>query len=179
MAIFLPGRFLHVGTPRCASTATHEALKTIPGVKVFNQHMDIAEMRKYHHGPYRGEFAFATVRNPYDLAVTWYLRSKFKGTFVEFLRDYKHRLMERDGRLFWATIGCHEIMRYETLQEDFDAILEHLGISQRRLPTMNPTDGKESWRSYYDQEALDLANQRFGNEIEQFGYERLEDAWPS
>jgi len=177
MAIFLPGKFLHLGTPRCASTATHRALRTLPGIKEFHQHMDLKEMIRYQHGPYRGELAFATVRNPYDVLVTWFIRmhSSIRAmSFLDFVTSYQNKDLERDGRLFFTCVDGVEVMRYETLQVDFDAMLAKIGLEPIQLERHNPTEIKKPWRTYYDEEILAAVNERFGHEFDRYGYERLE-----
>lgn len=140
--------------------------------------MDLKEMLQYQHDPYRGELAFATVRNPYDVMVTWFIqmRSSIRNMpFLEFVKSYQNKDLERDGRLFFTCVDGVEIMKYETLQADFDAILDRVGINRTELKLHNPTGYKKKpWRTYYDPESLAVVNERFGHEFDRYGYEMLD-----
>ena len=175
MAALLPGKFLYLGTPRAASTATHDALKAIPGVKIFNQHITRAAMIEEGMGPYQGEFTFAAVRNPYDLVVSWWLRSRplKTDTFLDFLRHHQNKHFEIDGRLFWMCVEDVEVMHYETLQEDLNRIVTGLGLDPVTMRLMNVTPRKKRWRKYYGPEEIEALNDRFGHEIDRYGYDRL------
>lgn len=178
MAVLLPHKFLFLGTPRSGSTCTHTALKAIPGALVFSQHISRSAMIEHHIGPYRGEFTFLAVRNPYDLLVTWWLRSRPKKqeAFVDFIRTYENKHFVKDGRLFFLVEDDMEIIRYETLQEDLDRVLEGLELEPRPLSRMNVTRKKEPWQTYYGPEEIRALNDRFGDEVERYGYELLDPA---
>ena len=174
MAVLLPGKFLYLGTPRCGSSAVHDALKNVPEVKLFHQHITVPEIKRVHSG-LGPELRMATVRNPYDLVVTWWLRARRNDrvTLLEFVRDFQHRLFERDGRLFYLCTDDVEILRYETLQEDLDRNLAKAGVRPVVLDRVNVTEGKRDWRSYYGPEEIAAVEERFGHEMDRYGYERL------
>lgn len=176
MAVLLPGKFLCLGTPRTGSTCVHHALGAIPGAKVFNQHLRRSVLIEENMGPYRGEHTFLVVRNVYDLMVSWWLRSRTGMPFVEYITTYDNKHFVEDGRLFWLVEDDMEILRYESLQQELDAVLARLGIDPRPLPFLNATRDKRPWRSYFGRSEVRATNDRFGDEMARYGYEMLDPA---
>lgn len=176
MAAFLPGKFLYLATPRTGSTAVCVALREFGARSVHGgQHVGIDQVKNYN-----GEFTFTAVRNPYDMVASWYHMMKVaKGivadmSMAEFVRTYEVHDFVRDGTLFYhCTEGVH-VMRWETLQRDFEEVLEHLGLPIISLPRKNMTSNKRPWLEYFDTEALTAMNERFGHDIDRFGYSRME-----
>jgi len=170
----LPGRFLYLGTPRTASTAVGNALCRQLGAIPQPQRATVSEVRGW-----RNEPRFTTVRNPYDVLVSWYVRMRFdrSGTSLsEFLRTYENRDFARDGDLFWQCGDGVRVTHWEHLERDVNDVLYHLGMPGIRLSDReNLTPRKKPWRDYYedDPEAVAAANARFGHEVERWGYERL------
>ena len=74
----------------------------------------------------------------------------------------------RDGQIFWHR--PKELLRWETLQEDLNALLERVGVGPVVLPKTNLTAGKRAWRSYYDASSAHVAEERFGDLSESWGY---------
>jgi hypothetical protein len=168
----LPGRFLYLGNPRTASTTVGKALVRELGAVPQQQHATTAEVPTY-----AGEPRFTTVRNPFDVLVSWYVRMRMdqQGTpFAEFLRTYENRDFVRDGRLFWQCEEGVEVTYYEHLQHDLEETLRRLGVRTVLLRAReNATPRKKPWRDYYDDEAVEAANHRFGHVADRWGYERL------
>jgi len=120
-----------------------------------------------------GDEAIATtVRNPYDVIVTWWLRAtRGEGSFVEFIRDYSRKpQLDSAGEIFTHRKHCDVVMRYENLAEDFRLLMEVVGLPQVEIPIDNTTKGKASWETYYDDDSLAEVERRFGMEIEDLGY---------
>jgi hypothetical protein len=142
MAVLLPGKFLCLGTPKTGSTCIHHALGAIPRAKVFNQHLRRFVLIEENMGPYQGEHTFLVVRNVYDLMVSWWLRSRTGMSLAEYRATYDNKHFVEDGRLFWLVEDGMEILRYENLQQELDAVLARLGIEPRPLPFLNATRNK-------------------------------------
>lgn len=67
--------------------------------------------------------------------------------------------------------GCDHILRFETLQEDFQALMKKLGLSAGDIPELNKTASKgKDWRAYYSPEARDIIQRRFAHELARYGY---------
>jgi hypothetical protein len=62
------------------------------------------------------------------------------------------------------------VMRYERLQEDFDAVLGRLGIEPMTIPTWNVTEDKGDYRAYYTPAARRLVEHVFRPDLDRFGY---------
>lgn len=64
------------------------------------------------------------------------------------------------------------ILRYENLQNDFDALCDKLGIPRERLPRVNVKHTKQRKRyiEFYNNTSQELVRQALGKEIDFFGY---------
>ena len=63
------------------------------------------------------------------------------------------------------------VMRYEQLQDDFDAVLARLGVQPIAIPTWNVTEEKGDYRSYYTPSARRLVEHVFRPDLDRFGYD--------
>jgi len=139
---------------------------------------------------------FAVVRNPFDHAVshyeylkefrnariarqmsamsfTEYLHHRIKGKtlttrFFVRLPDQAHFIADADGALL-----VHRIMRFESLQDDFKALVRDLALGDVELKQVNRTkakSGSKSYKSYYDTESSDLVRQLYARDFRILGY---------
>ena len=163
MAIVLTGKLVFLEHPRTGSTAIRAAIRKIGG-----------HTRKRHSlvQPVGLERTVATVRNPYDLLVSWWLVIKERTgswkDFGRFLDEYDNPNMLRDGRLFY--FEAYHLMRYETLQKDFNIVLSSARIRPVKLNRLNMTPGKLSYKSYYTPETIAIVKDRFAEDLEEYGY---------
>ena len=145
-----------------------------------------------------GFFRFAVVRNPYDHAVSHYefmkqfriakiaakvaamgfadyLRYRMKApfwndTFFARLPDQAHFLVDAEGQSL-----VPRILRYETLDQEFGAVVNELGLGDVALPRINATisrSDKRPWQSYYDEESKTLADRLYDRDFDLLGYPR-------
>ena len=198
MAVLIPDKFIYLSTPHTASIATTRALATLEGAVVSNineakdldfkhsfpkgtHHSTLEELKRRTPEYFTGrEISVTTVRNPFDLLVTWWLRQRraiaeksgHEPTFGEYVETVDEGTTGgpyiRDGRIFW--LGADEVLRYESLQEDLDRLLRRLGLPTVELVPTNVTGEKGPWRSYYDEGIRAVAERRFGEEAKEFGY---------
>lgn len=63
------------------------------------------------------------------------------------------------------------IMRFETLQHDFDEVLRDLTLKPMEIPVLNRTERDRDHRGYYDRKARWLAERAFAPFRSTFGYE--------
>lgn len=69
-------------------------------------------------------------------------------SFYDFLKFYYR--MPYVSRINLNAPYCHYIIRYESLQADFDAVLSQLDLNKiRDIPVRNPTKHKPAWQQYY------------------------------
>jgi len=171
MAVFIPGKLVYLANPRTASVATRDTLMQIEGAQLAGaHHATLAEVEGY-----EGESVGATVRNPYDVLVSWFLQLP-EPTLAMFLREYDHYpfLGGDPPDLFWQCASATRVLRWENLQQDLDAWFTELGIRPLKLVRENVTESKNRpWVDYYDAEAIQAANERFGHIVDKWGYERI------
>jgi len=127
-----------------------------------------------------GYFRFSVMRNPWDRFVSgWkYLPSTRDRSLLDVLNnlpqggaDYRHLtrpqhaiLYDKNGRLI-----VDYMIRYESLQQDFDAVCNIIGKPRRKLPHINQGDRKH-YSEYFDVESRRIFLQHFGTDIELLGY---------
>lgn len=63
-----------------------------------------------------------------------------------------------------------QTMRFENLQQDFDDVLEQLGVGPIEIPRMNVTGRSAHYRDCYTTKARWLAERAFSTYRERFGY---------
>ena len=132
-------------------------------------------------------FKFGFVRNPWDRAVSLYLRKeglelRDKMTFEEFVAWMKYSsstcihpvphvnqldwLVDPHGDLLVDFIG-----RFESLQKDWATIAEKIG-APRELPHTRKNPGRDKpYTEYFTEETKRIIADRFRVDIEYFGYE--------
>jgi hypothetical protein len=125
-------------------------------------------------------FVFSVVRNPWDRFVSgWkYCASTRLRTLREVLldppqegHDYRHLTRPQVDILCDAEGRCVTdfLMRYESLQQDFDTVCDRLAMSRVALPRVNAGD-RLDYRSYFDDECRMLFEERFARDVEAFDY---------
>lgn len=147
-------------------------------------------------GIYEQLFKFTIVRNPWDRVVSKYFFNRMKNDFVQGLNaseieekpfDREHFikiiqcthslesfLLERPpsrGKLdFLVDTDINAFIRFENLQEGFDAVCSNIGVPNETLPVRNQSKHRH-YSTYYDAETRDMVYEKFKNEIEYFNYE--------
>lgn len=146
---------------------------------------------------YRSLFKFVTIRNPWDMMVSYYF-SPHRGTiewdrndFVSFVNNMstlRHYICEKSlleqslTKLgIYRTIGNRLIdsdvdflIRFEHLSDDFSLVCEKLDIPHSPLPIRNKSD-RAHYSKYYDDELCEIVRQKFIEEIT-FGNYSFENA---
>lgn len=136
---------------------------------------------------YDSAFKFATIRNPYDFAVSYfhYLRKNvgsrrhedaLRWDFPRFLRylDRKSRIAPMD-QASWITdrsgaLIVDQVMHFETLEQDMRRVTRQIGLPETiRLPRLNVTDHRD-YRSYYDEASRGIVERIFARDFSLFGY---------
>ena len=130
----------------------------------------------------KGLVKFCCVRNPWERAVSHYFsphRGKVtwsKNEFLQFIRtdvmplrlylaadDSEERNLQR------AITNMSYILRFETLQVDFENLCNLLGLPLKVLANLNKSHHDE-YKKYYDAESAGAVFERFHDEIGHFGY---------
>jgi hypothetical protein len=132
-------------------------------------------------------FKFGFVRNPWDRAVSLYLRKeglqmRDQLTFAEFVGWMKYSSstcvhpVPHANQLDWlvdphGNVLVDFIGRFENLQNDWATIASKLGVSQA-LPHQRKNPGREKpYTEYYSEETRQIIAERFKVDIAYFGYE--------
>ena len=178
--------FIHI--PKTAGISVKRAL--FGGVK--RDHIKLKYFEAYDRAKFKSYFKFAVVRNPYDRLVSsyFYIKKNQDGyskrlsslhdfpSFVSALTSDQIRksifkiphflpqvefLKVRDG-----SIGVDFLGRFETLDSDFNSIIQRLGI-QAELEHHNRTVHK-SFQEYYDQATLAIVQKIYREDFELLGY---------
>jgi hypothetical protein len=137
---------------------------------------------------YDSAYKFAVVRNPFERAVsTYYFRRDYLSgrrwnrarvlDFKAFLRylERKNRLVRVDQTSWIAdrhgNLILDEILRFETLAEQFNALVERLDLpGEVKLPRSN-VNAPYDYRAVYDDEAKSIVRRLYFRDFERFGYE--------
>jgi hypothetical protein len=125
-------------------------------------------------------FVFSVVRNPWDRFISgWkYCTSTRLRTLRDVLldpprtgHDYRHVTRPQVDILFEAQgrPATDVLMRYESIQQDFDAVCDRIGKPRVTLPRIN-VGSRLDYHRYFDDETRSLFEQRFSRDIAAFGY---------
>ncbi|MCG8468228.1 MAG: hypothetical protein MJB57_08455 [Gemmatimonadetes bacterium] len=90
-------------------------------------------------------------------------------SFADYFVRYKNKLFNN-----WYLLG-HErfdvVIEFTRIDDEFDAVLRKIGLDPvRRLPTVNPTEGKKTFVDYYTPETWEQAFRCYGPFMRKWGY---------
>jgi hypothetical protein len=120
---------------------------------------------------------FTIVRNPWDRMVSMFARrawipsgvDDFRG-FLDLVRPHPN---EKYDSLYYHEIldeAVDEVLRFETLSEDFAHFVDRLGMPGVTIPHLERTE-REPYTSYYTPETMEIVRRRFARDILDYGYE--------
>jgi len=113
---------------------------------------------------YKRHKTHKTVKNfkNFDEFVEWRCSEEYKSQFIYLQKDF---FTDEEGNIIVDYIG-----KFENLNEDFDYIVQHLGLKNTSLPHKNKTKHK-NYREYYNDYTRKLVEEQFKEDIELFNYE--------
>jgi hypothetical protein len=135
------------------------------------------------NGPLADYFIFSVVRNPFDRVISGWknIKSMRKKELVDVLRDppregrdYRHFTLSQSALLLDRERGqlvTHDLIRFETLQQDFDRVCDRIGKPRVQLPRLNQSRRWRSYRWYFNRETRQIVEAMFREDLERFGYE--------
>ncbi len=137
-------------------------------------------------------FKFAFVRNPWDLQVSsFYHVKRERPHLVEHIKSFEdflkfklednrpyHYILDASKEPQWYSLTDMKgnllvdyIGRYERLSEDFEKILNKIGVKKVKLPhKRRAKDRDRDYRKYYTDRGAELVEKYFKIDIEKFGY---------
>jgi hypothetical protein len=123
-----------------------------------------------------GGLIASVVRNPFDLLVSWYFHYLQRTKLPPFEQWLPEQLSNpnqyiRRG-LFYGLHQTNRILRYETLQDDFDRVLTEVGLEPVTIGRFNVSHKREGrhYREMYTFELIHLVQHHFGHVIQELGY---------
>jgi hypothetical protein len=172
-------RCIFIHQRKCAGTSIIATFGLRPDDPDYHYMNDGALSPEYAQRP-ADHFIFSAVRNPWDRFVSgWkYCASTRARTLRDVLlappragHDYRHVTRPQADILFDGH-GCpvaDVVIRFETLQRDFDAVCDRLAMPRSLLPQLN-VGTRLDYHDCFDDETRGLFAQRFDRDISAFGY---------
>lgn len=124
---------------------------------------------------------FCVVRNHFDVMVSWYFHNTRTPALKYFGRSFEQFLYEwalnpewfRNNQMYWErNPWCNEILRYETLQIDFNNFLISCGLPPTLLQVHNVSKNRRGRQSheFYSPKSIEFMKDQFGAEMALFNY---------
>ena len=159
--------------PRTASKAVRDAFKEVGAVLVGGHH----NIENYHSVVQENDLVMSTVRNHWDWFVSFWHLNGCPGRFDRYVPRLcrESEWIDRNPsctecRLFWKYAPLSSvILRYERIQECLDTTMETHGFPRLRLRQEGAAKPRP-YQTYYKQRIVQQIYDRFGAEIEHYGY---------
>lgn len=136
-----------------------------------HKHSTAAEYRQaYGEYLYSQLFKFCTVRNPWDRCISHYFsphRGKVEWSREAFIQFVQAEVMPLEHYAAVDEMGF--VIRFESIQSDFDTVCRSLSIPLVSLPHRNASR-RLYYRSYFDTETAEIVRAKFAEEVRHFGY---------
>lgn len=165
--------FGYIAHPKTASSATSRIVRDTFGAKqVGNHHAAKEEWCR----PIldSGGIIMATIRNPYDLMVSWYFHyaARRPGTPMEPFTEWLPNIIKKpngyiEQGIFFGLKWANRILRFEHLQEDFDLLCDEVGLPRTFIESFNVSAERKGrpYQEMYDSELRQLIQQNFSDEL--------------
>ena len=123
-------------------------------------------------------FKFTFVRNPYAKAVSEW--KYFKRIFPKSYTDSFKESLRKKNPYPWGqhaipqhhfAKGCDFVGRVETFNEDWYEVCDRIGIARATLGKENVSNDRSRYIDYYDPDDIEVAKEKFADDIEYFDYE--------
>ena len=171
-------RLIFVHQRKCAGCSIISAFGLTPDEPDWAFMNDGALSPEYPARP-RDHLVVSIVRDPWDRFVSgWkYCRSTRGRSLREVLlkppaegHDFRHLTRPQHAILFDQDRPIFDrLMRFETVQADFDRLCDEIGKPRCELPRLN-VGRRGPAASYFDEETRRLFVDRYGRDLELFGY---------
>jgi hypothetical protein len=168
MYVHYEKRIVFIAHPRTASSATAHVLMG----------MDFEQVKGHHVFEYEwftGWDIFCTVRNPYDVMVSWFCNQPREKPFSLWLPQFLDECQYlRGARMFFGQASSSHVIRYENLQEEFDAVMDMVGLPHATIPHRNVSkrEGRQ-YAGYYNFRTAGMVVNRFREDFLENDYKAL------
>ena len=123
-------------------------------------------------------FKFTIIRNPWDKMVSSYHYNHHKWvpketTFEDYIKNWGNGMQVTrfpPQNAPYINEKLDFIGRFETLEEDFLKILDHIGQPKRALPRLNQSQHL-NYRNYYSEKTRRIVKHQFATDIKIWGFE--------
>lgn len=172
-----------LANPKTASLATAHTLESLGFVHYGDQHCIPACSGWNRRQEIDSSWTiFCTVRNHFDTMVSWYFhqtarpgKSKYFGQpFETFLYEWVHNSRYfRDGQMYWERYPlCNKVLRFESLQYDFDCVLTSHDLPATPLQVHNVSKNRKrrAFQELYSEASVKFMRETFGDEMELLDY---------
>ncbi len=125
-------------------------------------------------------YKFSVVRNPWERLVSLYFSSNYGS--VTWNREAFLRLIDKEPSMssYLASYSdvelqtdyqtVDEVIRFESLEDDFVRLCDRLELPHRPLPHRNQSSHLP-YTQYYDQALIEIVAHKYRQDIQRFGYE--------
>ena len=125
------------------------------------------------------EHTFSVVRNPFDLFVSWYYSQPEK--LGETFETWAARVIKPRSPysyvndMFFGLKFSTDVLRFESLQEDFDRFTEKVGLPRTEIKRTNVSERRKGrdFAACYNPQTIHQVVSFFKDEILDNGYEML------
>lgn len=189
MLVHFPSKVCFLGTPKTASQALAQVLRSESGFVTVSDHhsgwddpnpsgrVANPEAARLWEWANPATFAyFFVIRNPFDVLASWFELSKAFISYPQIGPEWfeawkaKERSFPREGLyrfLREKPPGPTAVVRYEDFPRDVRTLARLFGFNApRSFPRVGETPGRKPWRSYYDDENRRWVEHAFALELE-------------
>lgn len=156
-----------IAHPRTASSATSHVLKQM-GFEIIHSHHGLMDMEYLN-----GWDVFCTVRNPFDVIVSWFYNQPREKPFSLWLPEFLDGCQYLQGiRMFFGQPYCDHILHYENLQDEFEDLMDEFGFPIVEIPQRNVSETRDSFSfmGHYNPRTFKLVIDSFRQDFLNNGY---------
>ncbi|MEK0326764.1 MAG: hypothetical protein QQN63_13780 [Nitrosopumilus sp.] len=178
MTVIFPRKFIYYQTPRTASNSIQNSLTAMysqghravsQGAITLKQHSDFSDVPI----AYRGLPGITTIRNPFDVICSWWIKCGSNKTISEWINEYTNDDLIRNKKLLYHAPHCTFIIRYERdMIKQINMVMNALDCGTiSYMPFLNKTKPKtEHYSHYYKPKDIDTISKLFHSELNEFDY---------
>ena len=158
-----------IAHPRTASTATAHVLMQM-GFEILHGHHEIVTCLDDDWE------LFCTVRNPYDVLVSWFYNQRREKPFTLWLPEFLDGCHLLQGeRMFFGQSACKHILHFENLQEEFEHVMNEFDLPLVEIPRRNVSQLRDrpSFIGYYNFQSAQMVLERFSKDFHNNEYRTL------